>query len=946
MRILKSIVLMLCTVQFLHAQFYYFGHNKVQYTEFDWHILRTQHFDIYYYPEMKELAERGAFFAEEAFKNLENKFNHTLLNRVPLIFYSSHLHFQQTNTTPGFIPEGVGGFFEFLKGRVVIPADGSLARFRHVIRHEMTHVFMHSKLNRVLVDHRVPADRMPPLWFTEGLAELWSTVPDDQAEMVMRDAVLNNYIAPLADIEQIYGTFLMYKEGQNILSFIEQQYGEEKILLLMENFWKSTSFNDIMRTTIGKNYKEFDETWLYYLKKKYYPVLSSSEYTSHVAKVLMKTGFNSKPVFFNNNGQQEVYYIGNYTGYTSIYKMNVNPKPDEEKNTKYISEPQLVVSGEKTDEFETFHLFQSKLDISKDGILAFTTKSGETDALHLFDVKKNELVRTLQFPSLVIIASPCWSPDGTRIVFSSIDKSGTMDLYLYNFSNEQLTRLTNDMYDDRDPSWSPDGTMIVFSSDRNPNGMDQVYNIESYNVASQKIFPVTRGKENYYSPSFSPDGKYLTFTSNYDGAQNVWAMCTEEMKTMSALPPMKKVTDFSNAVFDPYWTDNNELLFTGFENYSFRIYLLDKVSLRIDSSKTEHRFTVPSVPEPWHAHSTEGDTTVQLLHYKGDYTLDIAQSAVATDPVFGTSAGAALAMSDVLGNDQYYFLLYNNAESSDEFLEGFNLAVSRISLSQRTNYATGIFHFSGRRYDLTDPDLYYYERSFGGYLAASYPLSKFRRVEAGVSLSNSDKEVIYGFRPRKALILSNSVSFVHDNSLWGPTGPLDGSRFIATLAYTSDVQYSNVQYYTIIGDYRWYYRIDTRVAFASRFQLLMNEGKESRRFVMGGSWDLRGFDRWSLRGKKAWLTSYELRFPFIDQLAIRFPFGSFGLGSFRGALFADAGSVWDNKYRETLGSFGTGVRWNIGGVLVLRYDVGKTIRGDWNEFQPGLFYQFFFGWDF
>jgi hypothetical protein len=46
------------------SQFFYFGRNKVQYTKFDWHVLRTEHFDIYYYPEMEDLAKRGAFLAE------------------------------------------------------------------------------------------------------------------------------------------------------------------------------------------------------------------------------------------------------------------------------------------------------------------------------------------------------------------------------------------------------------------------------------------------------------------------------------------------------------------------------------------------------------------------------------------------------------------------------------------------------------------------------------------------------------------------------------------------------------------------------------------------------------------------------------------------------------------------------------------------------------------
>ena len=47
------------------AQAQYFGRNKIQYEAFDWHILKTEHFDVYYYPEAQTLAEHGAHFAEE-----------------------------------------------------------------------------------------------------------------------------------------------------------------------------------------------------------------------------------------------------------------------------------------------------------------------------------------------------------------------------------------------------------------------------------------------------------------------------------------------------------------------------------------------------------------------------------------------------------------------------------------------------------------------------------------------------------------------------------------------------------------------------------------------------------------------------------------------------------------------------------------------------------------
>ncbi|MBI4811534.1 MAG: BamA/TamA family outer membrane protein, partial [Ignavibacteriales bacterium] len=279
-----------------------------------------------------------------------------------------------------------------------------------------------------------------------------------------------------------------------------------------------------------------------------------------------------------------------------------------------------------------------------------------------------------------------------------------------------------------------------------------------------------------------------------------------------------------------------------------------------------------------------------------------------------------------------------------------------VSLQKRTHYAFGVYRFSGRRYDLTDPDLFFYERVFGGYFALSYPLSKFRRVSLSTSLSRSEKDaedMDYSYseydnidRSRRALFLSNSISFTHDNSLWGSSGPLDGSRFNITLAYTTDIQYSHANYYSVIFDYRHYFRIGSWSAYATRLWLFYNDGQEARRFFMGGSWDLRGYPRWSLRGKKLWLTSHEIRFPFIDQVTVRFPFGGVTFPGIRGALFFDAGNAWDDDYLQTLGSMGAGVRFNLFNIIVFRYDVGKRIENNMKRFQAGLFYQFFFGWDF
>ncbi len=930
-------ILFFLVVYNAYSQYYYFGRNKVQYTDFKWQVLQTEHFEIFFYPEMKTIAEIGATFAEESYSILQVKFNHNVQRKIPLVFYSTHQHFEQTNITSGFIPEGVGGFFEFMKGRVVIPFMGSISQFKHVIRHELVHVFMHSKITRVLKDHRIPLERYPPLWFVEGLAEYWSTEWDDQAEMVLRDAVLQDYMVGLDNIEQISGSFAMYKIGQHVLGYIAQKFGDEQILLLMENLWKGKTFKEVFKITIGKDFEEFDKMYLMDLKKKYFPFLTLKEQSGIVAKTIQAEGYNLNPIIYKHGDTTETIFIGNLTGYTSIYIKELYNNGNLEK----------LIQGEKSSDFEAFHLQSSKISINNNGELAFATKSGENDVLYIFDVKTEKIIKSVRDDDLVLISSPSWSNDGKYIVFTGVNKGGFSDLYILNLMNDEIARLTNDLYDDRDPVFSPDGKKILFSSDRSST---KKYNLFLYDIESKVISYLTFGNENYYSPNWPVDGGKIFFTTDIDGVLNVWAMDSTQYNEKKIFQnsffkrEIRKITDFTTSVYDPFFFDSDKIIFSSFEKFKFKICLLDGIKERFDTSKFLHTCDLSSIGNNWVIDTKEIIENSKISSYKESYNLDIAASQVSTDPIFGTNAGAVLAFSDLLGNDQYYFLLYNNAQTKDEILESFNIAISRISLHKRMNYAYGIFNFSGRRYDLMDVDEFYWERVFGGYFVLSYPLSVFQRIEASTQISNSDKDNYY--KERKALMVSNSISFISDNSMWSSTGPIDGHRAFVSLSFTSDIKHSNVNYYTIMADYRHYFRLSTRSAFASRIQLYWNEGKEARRFLMGGSWDLRGYSRWSLRGQKLWLTSHELRFPLIDAIGVKFPFGGIGFGAFRGALFFDAGSVWDTKYKDTKGSFGLGLRFNFLGAIVFRYDMGYKIIDNFKRVDNRLFYQFFFGWDF
>jgi len=507
----------------------------------------------------------------------------------------------------------------------------------------------------------------------------------------------------------------------------------------------------------------------------------------------------------------------------------------------------------------------------------------------------------------------------------------------------------------------------VFSSDRTGYGYRNRYNLFLYNLRDNSISYLTSGDQVDFAPQFSDDGRRVIYTSTKGGVQNIWLL---EMEGASLLRDsnrdtilnesgkedvlhspsgegitIRQVTDFTTSAFDPKWVNDDKIVFSTYERGNIGIRMMDSITTRKDTSRKITPI-FDKVQESWGWNRIEGVSKKNKLKYQKQYSLDIATSNISADPIFGTTAGGILAMSDVLGNDQYYFLVFNNSETGEEFFKSFNIAISRVSLEQRLNYAYGVFHLSGKRYDFGN-DLAYYERTFGGYVALSYPLSFFRRIEASIALANSKRDVTEEGINRRALLLTNSLSYVKDNSIWGPTGPLDGGRLNITLSYTTDIQYSNVNYATVILDYRRYIRLSRQMALATRFEFLMNEGKEARRWVMGGSWDLRGWPRLSIRGRKLWLTSIEFRFPLIDLFAVHFPFGiNFDFPYIRGALFFDAGNAWDKAYGETLGSVGAGARINLFNVIALRYDIGKRIENNFNRFQSGVFQQFFFGWDF
>lgn len=104
---------------------------------------------------------------------------------------------------------------------------------------------------------------------------------------------------------------------------------------------------------------------------------------------------------------------------------------------------------------------------------------------------------------------PQWSPDGTRIAFSSTrGGGGNFDIYVMEADGTGVTRLTDHAAPDQDPAWAADGRSLFFTSER--NGRGEIYRVW---LESRKVDRITSGLSRAIMPAASRDGRYMAYAA-------------------------------------------------------------------------------------------------------------------------------------------------------------------------------------------------------------------------------------------------------------------------------------------------------------------------------------------------------------------------------------------------------------------------------------------------
>src|SRR5580765_5598945 len=230
MRKSVAVVFLLLTCFFAAtANAQYFGRNKVQWEHFQFKVLQTEHFDIYYYDREADVVNDVGRMAERWYTRLSKTFNHTFGHK-PIVLYANAADFQQTTTTPEIIGQGTGGFTDPFMNRVVLPLTGDYADNDHVLGHEMVHVFQFDIAASLTNNRRRFQLETMPLWLVEGMAEYFSKGRiDPLTSMWIRDATIHNR---LPDIRRLSRDprYFPYRYGQALLAYIGARFGDEAVV--------------------------------------------------------------------------------------------------------------------------------------------------------------------------------------------------------------------------------------------------------------------------------------------------------------------------------------------------------------------------------------------------------------------------------------------------------------------------------------------------------------------------------------------------------------------------------------------------------------------------------------------------------------------------------------------------------------------------------------------
>jgi hypothetical protein len=894
----------------------YFGKNNIHYDKFEWMTYTTDHFEIYYYPQIDRHLERIAGYAESAYQQISADLKHDLSFKVPLILFKTHSEFEQQNVAPpDASSEGVGAFAEPTRDRMLLPIDAPSDQLYGLITHELTHIFEFDIIPQSLIRRSVP------LWVNEGLSDyergLWSPID----LMSVRDAAVADIVPKMSELEGYGNTTnprLIYNLGHAVFEFIEAKYGKEGIRQFMFSLRKSVigGGEDAYEEALRMKKDEFDQAFERYLKDRFKPFRDKerpADYGRDLAPNQEKTSF------------AEALSIAPSPSGDLIAAVTVNRK-DRELDIALLSAKDGSIVRNLTSGFDKDMGFDHIVQLGERFEMPWMGWSPKGDRLAYF--VRTEKERTLIVENVLTKnidvrvpmkevdepESPAFSPDGGTIAFAAL-QNGVGDIWTIDLATHKLTDLTNDAFAESGPTYSADGKYIIYNA--RVSGNQKLFRLD---LDTKKKTQLTFGTQDETAAQFVDDHTIVFSSTATDPSVplepevakngNIYNIWTLDLKTNE----LRQYTDALGGNWSAVVLPDPKT-----PRIAFISYYKGEYSIRtLERKEPLHTAVSSDFGEP-----TEViDFTAPLQHTlvkenikkKGVFDKmflegrpPINVGVTSNGDVFG---GSQVSFGDVLGDQQFNLF----AASISQYR---TLSLTYVNLSRRFQWAlqgfdqTTFFYGSlgGVFYDPTFAPLFSRDQAVatttvrGGNAIGIYPFDRYRRVElsAGVVQINQEytdpsvQAVSQQFQtaPGGQQIFANgtlmplSVAFVQETTVFREFGPLAGNTM--RLAYNVSPPVAGLlSRQTLDLDLRHYLRIGGSGLLATRLRGYKSYGQLPDFMYFGGNGDMRGYDYLSFVGQNAVFANVELRFPLIE--AALTPIGV--IGGVRGVFFADIGGGW------------------------------------------------------
>jgi hypothetical protein len=896
----------------------YYGKNQIRYDNFRWSIYTTDHFEIYYYPEIEQHLERVAGYAESAYQQISADLKHDLAFKVPLILFKTSSEFQQQNVIPGAATEGVGAFAESTRDRMVLPIDEPPDLLYRLIVHELTHIFEFDIIPQSLVRRSVP------LWVNEGLSDYMTGYWRPIDLMTVRDAAVADIIPKMTDLEG-YGGFsnprLIYNLGHAVFEFIESRWGKEGLRQFLFSLRKSVigGGEDAYEEALKLKPEEFDQEFEKYLKNRFKPFRDKerpADYGKNLAPNPAKTRYinvySIEPspsgdlvaAMTGNRRDQELDIVLLSAKDGSVVK-NLTSGFDQDKGFEYIATPggrwnsvPWMAWSPVGDRLAYFARTEKRKSLVIQNVV-----SGTIERKITMDIDEPE--------------SPNFAPDGKSVVFSALN-GAIGDVYSVDLDTEKVTNLTSDAFADYAPTYSPDGKTIVYLA--RVSGNEKLFSLD---LASKKKTQLTFGTHDDAAAKFL-DADTLVFSSTATNPAvpiepevakngnifNIWTLNTKTGE-------LRQYTDAVGGNLAPAVLPGDKqsrIAFVSYYKGEYALNTLDRKEPIQTASASD--FGAPGAITDFQAplaHTLVAENKrkkgmFEKMFLEGRPPVNVGVTS--GGDIFG---GTQVTFTDVLGDKQFNVF----AASISQYR---TFAGSYVNLARRLNYAiqgfsqTTFFYgqLSGVFYDpafsgFIDRDLAVATRTIqGGSAFGIWPFDRYRRIEfsGGVvnykeeyedqslqQYSNDYQQQVYGTQLfRNGTSVPFSVAFVQETTVFREFGPLKGSTM--RVGYEVAPKIGNtLSRQSLDADLRYYLRLGGSGLLALRGRGFRSIGDYPDYTFFGGNSEMRGYEYLEFIGQNAVFGNAELRFPLVEAMLT--PLGV--LGGIRGVAFANIGGGWFDK---------------------------------------------------